>query len=64
MKNCLGGLEGILEEIFASGIKLLKEGNRQEMIDSQRQDNMVNATMLIGNKEVKGTYTGNKIIKL
>ena len=58
------GLEGILEEIFASGIKLLKEGNRQEMIDSQRQDNMVNATMLIGNKEVKGTYTGNKIITL
>ena len=53
-----------LEEILASGIKLLKEGNRQEMIDSQRQDNMVNATMLIGNKEVKGTYTGNKITKL
>ena len=64
MENCGGGLEGILEVIFASGIKLLKEGNRQEMIDSQRQDNMVNATMLIGNKEVKGTYTGNKITKL
>ena len=59
-----GGLADVAQELFSTGISLLKNGNKQEILDSKRQDKMVDAEIVIDNKTHKGTYTGEKIERI